>query len=75
MRPWQERCEEENYLGHLEQVVVQRLRCEENSELPKVDRRRQRQAENLNRFSVEINEELDRLERLLADSEQNCGSC
>ena len=65
MEDWIQRQEEEAYLEQLEQIVVQRLQIEAQdsddwSPTPK-------DFSNLDRLSLEMNLELDRLEKMIAE--------
>jgi hypothetical protein len=66
MKTWQERRAEDSYLSQLDQMLVQRLRQSE----PILSRfkRPQKQVKTPNQISIEINEELDRLESLVRES-------
>lgn len=65
MKTWQQRNAEENYLGKLDQILVNRLRhCEP---IQSRFNRASNQAKTPNQISVEINEELNRLESLIQD--------
>jgi len=67
MDNWIQRKEEESYLGQLEEMVVQRLRCHSSENLDRLGHARQLSCRKLNRLSVELNEELERLENLIAE--------
>ncbi|MCY2982805.1 MAG: hypothetical protein NTY15_04115 [Planctomycetota bacterium] len=70
MNAWVNRKEEESYLGQLEQLVVQRLQKSSSETAPPAIRVRKREQVRLNKFSIEMNEELNRLESMIAE-EQN----
>ena len=68
MDTWVNRKEEDSYLGQLEQMLVKRL---QNSD----DRQSRIETEkssssHLNKLSIEMNEELDRLENLINDEQK-----
>ncbi len=69
MDSWVHRKEEESYLGQLEQLLVQRLQC--GTDQKKTVRKRSRKSDPvvLNRLSLEMNEELDRLESLISQEQ------
>jgi len=69
MDSWVSRKEEDSYLGQLEQLLVKRLQNRE-------DRQSRNAMENssasrLNKLSIEMNEELDRLESMISDEQKN----
>jgi hypothetical protein len=70
MATWIQRKEEEKYFSQLDQMLVQRLQ-KGNSTSTRVGGQWQKddrsEAKTLNEISVEINEELDRLESLIED--------
>jgi len=70
MNAWVNRKEEESYLGQLEQLVVQRL--QNSSDEPSLTSKRVRKREEvrLNKLSIEMNEELNRLEALIAEEQK-----
>lgn len=70
MNAWVNRKEEESYLGQLEQLVVQRLQNSSNEPTPRDARARKREQVRLNKLSIEMNEELNRLETLIADEQK-----
>ena len=70
MNAWVNRKEEESYLGQLEQLVVQRLQNSSNEPAPRDARARKREQVRLNKLSIEMNEELNRLETLIADEQK-----
>jgi len=64
MDSWVSRKEEDSYLGQLEQLLVKRLQSQ-------ADRQSRNAMENspasrLNKLSIEMNEELDRLESMIS---------
>jgi hypothetical protein len=69
IKNWQERKAEQNYLTQLDEMLVQRLRT-----LQPTDRnsggaiRLSSAVKTPNQISIEINEELDRLESLIRES-------
>lgn len=68
MDTWVNRKEEDSYLSQLEQMLVKRL---QNSD----DRQSRIEPEksspsHLNKLSIEMNEELDRLENLINDEQK-----
>ena len=70
MMSWQQREQEESYLRTLEELLLQRLR---NSDEPAPDvDGRATEVVSLSQFSIEINEELDRLESMLAEELSYC---
>ncbi len=70
MMSWLQREQEESYLKTLEELLLQRLR---NSDEPN-DETDERIPEvvSLSQFSIEINEELERLETMLAEELSYC---
>lgn len=70
MNAWVNRKEEESYLGQLEQLVVQRLQNSSNEPTPRDTRARKKEQVRLNKLSIEMNEELNRLETLIADEQK-----
>lgn len=70
MNAWVNRKEEESYLGQLEQLVVQRL--QNSSDEPALTSRRVQKLEQvrLNKLSIEMNEELNRLEALISEEQR-----
>ena len=69
MDSWVSRKQEDSYLGQLEQLLVKRLQNRE-------DRQSRNAMENssasrLNKLSIEMNEELDRLETMISDEQKN----
>ena len=69
MDSWVSRKVEDSYLGQLEQLLVKRLQNRE-------DRQSRNAIENssaspLNKLSIEMNEELDRLESMISDEHKN----
>jgi uncharacterized protein YicC (UPF0701 family) len=67
---WLQREQEESYLKALEELLLQRLR---NSNEPDPDNDGvSSEVVPLSQFSVEINEELDRLETMLAEELSYC---
>lgn len=70
MRSWLQREQEESYLKTLEERLLQRLR---NSDEPDFGvGGGAPELVSLSQFSVEINEELDRLEMMLAEELSFC---
>ncbi|MFM8571787.1 MAG: hypothetical protein ACKOAU_09345 [Pirellula sp.] len=63
---WQQRQLEDSYLGQLEQVLVGRLRRRDDG-APLRSRASLRRVSELSRFSLDINEELCRLEQMIED--------
>lgn len=68
MDSWVSRKEEDSYLGQLEQLLVKRLQSQ-------ADRQSRNAMENspasrLNKLSIEMNEELDRLETMISDEQK-----
>jgi hypothetical protein len=61
---WHQRKQEESYLGQLEQLLVQRIRVDDDPQPLTSDLVR---GEDLSEFSREINEELGRIESLVKD--------
>ncbi len=70
MNAWVNRKEEESYLGQLEQLVVQRLQNSSSETFPPVRRARKREQVRLNKLSIEMNEELNRLEALITEEQK-----
>ncbi|MCE3014356.1 MAG: hypothetical protein ACK56W_15785 [Pirellula sp.] len=70
MISWQQREQEESYLRTLEELLLRRLRNSDEP-VPAVDGRAT-EGVSLSRFSIEINEELDRLESILAEELSYC---
>ncbi len=70
MNAWVNRKEEESYLGQLEQLVVQRLQNSSSETDPPARRARRREQVRLNKLSIEMNEELNRLELLIAEEQK-----
>ncbi len=70
MMSWQQREQEESYLRTLEDLLLQRLRNSDEP-APAVDGRTT-EVVSLSQFSIEINEELDRLESMLAEELSYC---
>ena len=70
MNAWVNRKEEESYLGQLEQLVVQRLQNSSDEPSQPVARARRREQVRLNKLSIEMNEELNRLEALIAEEQK-----
>ena len=72
MATWIQRKEEEKYFTQLDQMLVQRLQNGETA-LTRPSVRRQMiehsESKTLNEISIEINEELDRLENLINETE------
>jgi hypothetical protein len=71
MATWIQRKEEEQYFSQLDQMLVQRLR---DREAAKARRKLGKASDHmdlksLNELSLEINEELDRLESLINDEQ------
>jgi hypothetical protein len=63
---WQQRKQQESYLGQLEQILVGRLRQNsDNRKLTAVET--MMRGEDLSEFSRDINAELGRLEQLVVD--------
>lgn len=63
---WQQRKQQESYLGQLEQILVGRLRQNsDNRKLTAVET--MMRGEDLSEFSRDINAELGRLEQLVED--------
>ena len=60
---WQQRKQEESYLGHLEQILVNRLRQTEEDRDLNASAALIR-GEDLSEFSRDINEEIVRIEQL-----------
>jgi hypothetical protein len=70
MMSWQQREQEESYLRTLEELLLQRLR---NSDEPSPEvYGRSTEVVSLSQLSIEINEELDRLETMLAEELSYC---
>lgn len=69
IKTWQQRNAEENYLGQLDNILVNRLRHSE----PTLSRfnRSSEQVKTPNQVSIEITEELNRLEILIRESEND----
>jgi len=63
---WQQRQLEDSYLGELEQMLVGRLRRRDDG-APLRSRASLRRSSQLSRFSLDINEELSRLEQMIDD--------
>ena len=63
---WQQRRLEESYLGQLEQMLVGRLRRRDDG-MSLRSRASFRRGCELSRFSLDINEELNRLEQMVDD--------
>jgi hypothetical protein len=63
---WQQRQIEDCYLGQLEQMLVGRLRRRDEG-APLRSRASLRRSSQLSRFSLDINEELCRLEQMIDD--------
>jgi hypothetical protein len=70
MNAWVNRKEEESYLGHLEQLVVQRLQNSSDEPTLTAEPVRKREQLRLNKLSIEMNEELNRLEALIAEEQK-----
>jgi len=70
MNAWVNRKEEESYLGQLELLVVQRLQNSSDERSLPSKRVRKREEVRLNKLSIEMNEELNRLEALIADEQK-----
>ena len=70
MNAWVNRKEEESYLGQLEQLVVQRLQKSTSETAPPARRARKPEHVRLNKLSIEMNEELNRLELLIAEEQK-----
>ena len=69
MDSWVSRKEEDSYLGQLEQLLVKRLQNrEERQSRATMDNS---SASRLNKLSLEMNEELDRLESMISDEQKN----
>ena len=71
MNAWVNRKEEESYLGQLEQLVVQRLQNSSSETVPPARRSRKPEQVRLNKLSIEMNEELNRLESLIAEEQKH----
>lgn len=70
MMSWLQREQEESYLKTLEGLLIQRLR---NSDEPDVEPHERASAiVSLSPLSIEINEELERLETMLAEELSYC---
>ena len=69
MESWVNRKEEESYLGQLEQMLVQRLQFGLDQKSPTTKRSATGEPVGLNKFSIEMNEELDRLESLISQEQ------
>jgi hypothetical protein len=70
MMSWLQREQEESYLKTLEGLLIQRLR---NSDEPDVEpHERASTLTSLSPLSIEINEELERLETMLAEELSYC---
>lgn len=69
MGSWVHRKEEESYLGQLEQLLVQRLQCVVDQKKPASSCSVKRESVGLNKLSIEMNEELDRLESLISQEQ------
>lgn len=61
---WLQKKQEENYLGQLEQMLVQRIRVPDESVRLRTDLL---PTESLSELSREINEELERIEALVRE--------
>ena len=70
MDTWVNRKEEESYLGQLEQMVVQRLQNSSDERTLPSKQVRNREQVRLNKLSIEMNEELNRLEALIAEEQK-----
>jgi hypothetical protein len=66
IKTWQQRNAEDNYLGQLDQILVNRLRHSEP--IQSRFHRPSKQTKTPNQISIEINEELNRLESLIRES-------
>ena len=66
IKTWQQRNAEDNYLGQLDQILVNRLRHSEP--IQSRFNRPSKQTKTPNQISIEINEELNRLESLIRES-------
>jgi hypothetical protein len=71
MNAWVNRKEEESYLGQLEQLVVQRLQNSSDEPTLSSTRVRKREQVRLNKLSIEMNEELNRLEALIEEEQKH----
>jgi hypothetical protein len=70
MMSWQQREQEESYLRALEELLLQRLR---NSDEPTPEVYvRTTEVVSLSQLSIEINEELERLETMIAEELSYC---
>jgi len=70
MMSWQRREQEESYLRTLEELLLQRLR---NSDEPAPEVYvRTTEVVSLSQLSIEINEELERLETMIAEELSYC---
>jgi hypothetical protein len=70
MNAWVNRKEEESYLGQLEQMVVQRLQNSSSETALPARRAGKPEHVRLNKLSIEMNEELNRLESLIAEEQK-----
>ncbi|XZE34710.1 hypothetical protein SH501x_000181 [Pirellulaceae bacterium SH501] len=70
MASWLERTQEESYLSQLDSMLITRLkRASDDIDAISLRRRTEDKPRSLSGISKEINEELDRLESLLVESE------
>lgn len=70
MATWVQKQQEETYLKELDQIVLKRLKNnEEETEKAFESSPSRPYSKNLSILSLEINEELDRLERMLQERE------
>ena len=70
MMSWQQREQEESYLRALEELLLQRLR--NSDELTPEVYVRTTEVVSLSQLSIEINEELERLETMIAEELSYC---
>ena len=68
MDSWVSRNEEDSYLGQLEQLLVKRLQNREDRQSRNA--MKNSLASRLNKLSIEMNEELDRLESMISDEQE-----
>ena len=68
MDSWVSRKEEDSYLGQLEQLLVKRLQNREDRQSRNA--MKNSSASRLNKLSIEMNEELDRLESMISDEHE-----
>ena len=68
MDSWVSRKEEDSYLGQLEQLLVKRLQNREDRQSRNA--MKNSSASRLNKLSIEMNEELDRLESMISEENE-----